>query len=314
MRGKMDMQINHLFNDSGIFTPGESKHEQKEELREEFAQKGKSPTWSDFGQNLTIYSYKTAENYKDVWHQVGDFAKQNGINNIEKLDGNTVTKFLESKIDQDVSLNTFRQYAAACGKLEVALEMYAEKHDTGNTYNYDLSEVRSLANETLEMPNGTRAYDDPSALIGQLDGRSELIANLQYEGGFRISEVLTLKAENLQDGIIHIDNTKGGLPRDILNVTPKTYSKLEIHLAENGGNFCGAGEIKSVADSYREDLKIASVESGQSYTGSHGLRWNYCQESYSTHIKNGATPERALSACSSEMGHRRSDITLHYLK
>lgn len=315
MRGKMDIQINHLFNSSGIFTPGESKHQQKEELREEYSQQGKSyPTWENFGDKLTICSYRTAEAYKDVWHQLGNFAKESGIKNIEKLDSNTVSKFLKSKINQDVSLNTFRQYAAACGKLEMALNMYAEKFSTGNSYSFDLKDVRSLGNEKLEMPQGTRAYDNPAALINQLDGRSELIASLQYEGGFRISEVLTLKAENLQDGVIHIDNTKGGLPRDILTVTNETYSKLESHLQDNGGTFCNSGEIEKVANDYRDDLKTASVKTGQSFTGSHGLRWSYCQESYSNHIKDGVSPEKALSLCSSELGHRRSDITLHYLK
>lgn len=126
--------------------------------------------------------------------------------------------------------------------------------------------------------------------------------------------MLTLKAENLQSGVIHIDNTKGGLPRYILNVSPENYSKLENYLKENGGRFCEAGQIDKVANDFRSDLKEASASTGQAYTGSHGLRWNYCQESYSIHLKNGESPEKSLSSCSSEMDHRRSDITLHYLK
>lgn len=308
----MDDQITHLFNASGIFTPGESKHEQKEELRSEMAENDKKPSWHDFGQNLTICSYRTAENYKDVWHQCANWCHDNKdiqLKNIEKIDGNMISKFLEHKVDEGVSLNTFRQYASAMDKMGVALEMYNNKE-----YSFDLKEVRALGNEKLEMPEGTRAYDNPAAIIDALSGRSELIASMQHEGGFRISEVLTLKIDNLKgDGVVGIDNTKGGLYREI-QLSPETYEKLKDYLEANEGRFCGSGEIKEVADAYRADVKGAATATGQAYTGSHGLRWNYAQETYAHYIKEGYTPEQALKATSKDMGHQRTDITLHYLK
>lgn len=317
MRGKMDMQVNHLFNDSGIFTPGESKHDMKEDLRSDMAADGQKTTWHDFGQNLTICSYKTAENYKDVWHQCANWAKDNmGMKNLENFNGDIGSKWLETKIDQGVSLNTFRQYASAIEKLGVALEMY-----NGKEYDLKLDDVRSLGNEKLEMPEGTRAYDNPAAIVDALSGRSELIASLQYTGGFRISEVATLQAENLKgDNIVGIDNTKGGKYREI-QLSPQLYSKLESYLEENNGRFCpaGPGEVERVGTEFREDLKIAAAATGQAYTGSHGLRWNYAQETYSSLIagedgKAPMTPEQSLKETSMRMGHMRSDVTLHYTR
>ena len=78
------------------------------------------------------YSYSTADAYRDVWRACLGHAKENlGIKDIEKLSGEAVRAFLDSKIDQGVAKATFGQYAAACEKLEVALNRYAEQHSTG---------------------------------------------------------------------------------------------------------------------------------------------------------------------------------------
>ena len=68
-------------------------------------------------------------------------------------------------------------------------------------------------------------------------------------------------------------------------------------------------------DAYRADLKAASEKSGQEYTGSHGLGWNFAQKRFNELQENeNLTYKQALKQVSEEMGHHRADITEHYLR
>lgn len=312
MRGGIDSQITHLFNSSDIFQPGASKHDLKQEVRTEYSDHGKRADWHDIGKQLPIISYNTAEAYKDVWHQAANFCKTNyGVKNIEKLSSENMSGFLAAKVNGGIAKSTFQQYSAACEKLEVALNMYANKFNTGNSYVFDLSDIRAYSNDKLDGNKHSRAYYDPMAVIGALEGRSEIIASIQYEGGARVSEVLSLRLDNfLANNRVLLDNTKGGLDR-VISLPSEVYQRGLAHVANNGGRFIGDEDIKTAADKYRLDLKTVA---GCGYQGSHGLRWNFAQESYARHIKNGMTPEQALATVSKELGHTRSDITLHYLK
>lgn len=327
MRGNMDGQVNHLFVDSQIFQEGADKHELKEEIRADYESRGEKCGWEELGKELPICSFKTAEAYKDVWHQCAKWGKENfKLNNIEKIDDKIINAFLEHKIkDDDISKSTFQQYAAALSKLEVALDKYAEKNETGKEYNFDLSPSRELGAELPSNKDISRAYDDPSALVGAVSDKDEkfgLIAELQYEGGCRVSEVLSLKEESFKEpGKIELENTKGGLVRTI-EVRIETWEKTKAFVEEKGGFYeRGAEAMKDVADEYRNCLKESASETGQSYEGSHGLRWSYSQESYQSHMKgdieNGIapkSPEASCQAVANEIGHHRSDITLHYLQ
>ena len=72
IRGSINFQVNQVFLKSGIFCPGESKHAAKDVARQAGAQ-----TWADLGKSLNIYSYGTAQVYKDTWHQACHWIKDN---------------------------------------------------------------------------------------------------------------------------------------------------------------------------------------------------------------------------------------------
>jgi len=62
-----------------------------------------------------------------------------------------------------------------------------------------------------------------------------------------------------------------------------------------------------------EDLKEASLLSGQVYQGSHGFRYNFAQEKYEQLLSDGFGHWEALKEVSELMGHHRPEITMHYL-
>lgn len=319
MRGSVNYQVNQIFVKSKIFTPGGSKHLEKAEAREAGAR-----TWADLGEALNIYSYNTAETYKDTWHQFGHFARAElGVRDLEKLSGQHILTFLETRIADGVKYSTFQKEAAALGKFENAINKFAVITGSGKQYDFrsGMADIRKEAAQILERFQGTRAYSDPDQIIQKMTNENyRLAASIQHEGGARLYEASKIDPDQLSGrgtdphtgkavGFVRLDpaDTKGGKGR-MISVFPETYNKLEAHISEYG-----EFRIKS-SNSYRNALERASVASNQEYTGSHGLRWNYAQERVFELQKAGLTYDQAISQTSWDMGHERADITEHYLR
>jgi len=307
VRGSINYQVNQIFLQSQIFTPGLSKHGAKAEARAAGAISS-----ADVGKSLNIYSYSTAQTYKDVWHQFGHYCRgELKIRDLEKsLTGEHVRAYLQSRIADGIKYATFKKEAAALGKFENALNRFAE--NTGSAQRYDfrsgMSEVRQEA-------------ADPSALIEKITNDNyNLAAFIQHESGARVYEASKIDADQLsgrgtdphtgkQVGFVRLDpsDTKGGKGRTIA-VSLETYERLEAHIAQEG-----IFRIKD-SNSYRNALGRAAAASNQEYTGSHGLRWNYAQERVEELQRAGLTYDQAISQTSWDMGHERADITEHYLR
>ncbi|MGD0587064.1 MAG: hypothetical protein ABSA86_15060 [Oryzomonas sp.] len=312
MRGSTVYQVQQVFQ--AVNEIGSSKHAAKAEARAEGA-----ATWHQVGKELGVYSYSTADAYRDVWRACLAYAKENlGIRDIEKLSGEAVRAFLVSKVDQGVAHATFGQYAAACEKLEVALNRYADQNSTGREYGFstEIQGARDVA-VNLERFEGSRAYANPDRLVAAVENeRHNLVASIQREGGCRISEANHVTRDQLRGlredprtgelkGWFEVEG-KGGKEREI-GVSPETYSRMEVAVA-NGARF------EFDKDAYRADLKEAAAKTGQDYEGSHGLRWSWAQERHAELQERGMTYEQSLSVVSQEMGHERGDITEHYLR
>lgn len=318
MRGSINWQVRQVF--SAVNQIGQSKHAGKQSVRSQLSDEKKAATWHAMGKRMGVYSYKTADAYRDVWRVLLGYAKvEYGLKDIEKLSGEHVRAYLEAKIDQGVAHATFMQYAAAIEKLETALNCYSEIHNTQGEYSFtvEIEEARHEAHLELDRFEGSRAYNNPEKLISAItDGRHKLVASIQYEGGPRVHETSLIKPGQLwgfrEDKITgnlrgYMDvKGKGGKPNEI-SLTRQTFQCLENCLDKDG-------EFRIDKDRYRSDLRRAAAETEQKYTGSHGLRWSYAQNRFMEAQRCGLTYEPALSLVSEELGHERSDITEHYLK
>jgi site-specific recombinase XerD len=305
MRGGMGAQVTQVFNQSGIFQPERSKHEAKAEARESGAKNS-----AEIAEKTAIYSYQTAESYKDVWHQIADFAKENcDLRDIEKLSATDVKAYLENRAAEGVAYSTFQKEVAAINKLENALNSYADKRGTGREYDFRsvTHQVKVEQGKTLERSDLHRAYSNPQAVIGSIERADhKLAAQLQYNGGARINEMYLIKATQLKgDGKVLVRG-KGGKMRE-LQVSEKIYSELKSHIEKNG-------TFQINKDDYGRDLRAAALATGQDATGSHGLRWNFAQNRMVELQQSGQVYEQALVVVSNEMGHERADITEHYLR
>ncbi len=306
MRGNINYQVHQVFKE--IIAFGQSKHEAKAEARADGAN-----TWHDIGKEIGIFSYATADQYRDIAKDLMNYVKQEfHVKDIEKLSSEHIQAYLESKIAEGVRYNTFQKYAAALEKLEVALNKYAETHDTGNQYSFDIKDVRQQASEVLERSQVTRAYEDPKALVNSIQNPEyRTIAQAQHEGGFRISELNHLSEKNFKEGnVFQVISGKGGKDREV-PLSKETYQSLKSLLDKADKS---DGKYKFNMNDYRNALKEAARASNQDYTGSHGLRWNFAQEKFMELQQHGRTYEQALQEVSNLLGHERPDITEHYLR
>jgi len=300
MRGSVVNQVQTVFK--SIIRFGESKHEAKEEARQNGAK-----TWHDIGKSINIYSYNTADSYRQIAIEAFKYIKENfNVKDITKIESQHVNSYLESKIEANVKYSSFQKYAAAMEKLEVALERF-----TNQKYNFfDLTEARELAQKVLERTDAHRAYSDPQKLIDAVSNKTyRILAEAQLTGGFRVHELNYLKLSQFSDNSHSITvQGKGGKIREI-ELNEKIYNELKA-IVEKSDN----QKLVFSADSYRNELKAAAERTNQSYNGSHGLRWNYAQSLFKELQQSGKTYEQSLFIVSHALGHNRSDITEHYLR
>lgn len=319
MRGSVKFQCNAIYHKSGIDQIGQSRKSAKEEAR----QSG-SKTAHEVGKKTGVHSFKTKETYLTPWRGVLSHAKENfGVKDIEKITGDHVRSYLLSKIDERVSKSTFKTYASAMQKLEVALNRFNDSNESFHgkiDYNFtqDINDVRELGRDLAPFA-GTRAYDDPHELVRHVEDRFRLLAEIQLEAGLRVHELGTIRPEKTfgeqkftlvpgrKAGVFEVKG-KGGKVRKV-GVSPQTYQKMLAALDSNGGRF------RFSEKEYNEALKGASERTGQSYNASHGLRWNYAREMMVSLQRDGKhSYEQSLRHVSEMMGHNRPDITEHYLR
>jgi len=300
LRGNISYQVHQVF--STIISFGSSKHEAKEIARNE----NNARTWHQVGKNLLVYSYATADSYRDIAKEAFSYIKQSfRVKDITKIQSEHIQSYLESKIEANVKYSTFQKYAAAMEKLEMALSRY-----TNQEYNFDLTEVRELAQQTLQKTEQHRAYENPKAVINAIENSTyRTLAQAQLESGARVHELNHLKAEQFKEDTNTIQvQGKGGKIRD-LELSEKTYNELKS-LVENSQD----KKLVFSTDAYRNELKAACERTGETYNGTHGLRWSYAQSTFAKLQQQRKTYEESLSIVSQKMGHERSDITEHYLK
>ena len=242
MRGSTNGQVQELYHKSGVKRIGESKHEAKARARVHLAGEGVAASWHAVGKRLGIYSYKTADVYRDIWNQVFKHAKTEfKVKDIEKLEVEHIQSYLEAKIEKGVAHSTFSQHVSAIEKLESALNGYAEGKGSGRVYDFSegIRNTKGNAHKTLERFSGSRAYDNPRGLIEAIENPvHRLVAKIQLESGARVRECTYLNRDNIrgikndpvtgkEKGVFYVTRAKGGKAGDKY-VSVETY-KLWVH-------------------------------------------------------------------------------------
>lgn len=308
-------QISALERESGYLHIDDGHH--KAEDRQRLIDDGMTNRHEQ-GKAMGIYERATLVKYNNIYKQYLRAERAEGRPmDLKATTAAKVDAWLTSKWEGGCSPSTMRGYCEAMAKLEGMLETVLSKN--GQTWQHTesmnnvLAEHRAEANAAT-LPIGERqprAFEDPQAVVAAIsDPRAQLAAELQLATGLRVHDVTYVRVN--ADGSLDI-NSKAGY-RDPQFAVP---SRLVAELREFGkGNMLPDGSTTYNLISYKQysgALKAAAESCGERYTGTHALRHNYAQASYTEHRTNGMTDLQARSAVAEELFHHRTCVTYNYI-
>ena len=300
---KITAMIDRAYDKSGVRQIGESRHDDKLQA----VANGASNS-HEIMQSTGVHSWATEHKVKGQMHIFAEYCKVN--HNTRELTGikpNVITGFLEQMSDRGYSQKTFDSYCSTLERFAVIFDKaYPDNSNRAETWHSAISEAREeLRDSFVQLNTGTRAYNDPQAIVaGLTDDACRMAGMLQLNHGLRLSDACKLQEIRDMGLVAH---SKGGQPINNL------YSKLSTE-EKNLLNSLKPEDFKGLRERYQHDLKESALNLGENYNGTHGLRHNYAQQQYNGYIESGCTPREALLRTAEDMGHHRPDITLQYLR
>jgi hypothetical protein len=268
--------------------------------------KSKSDLLGQNGQKVSIknHSIKSQQNFRTVLTQYINFIKDNYEGKVLKhINNDTILQFIAYKTNQ-VQGNTINTYISAFGKISDNL------NDLGiNFTDRDIiTDYRTiLKNHNIELHthNVNRSYEKPLELVNYMREHTlfGLSASLQYFSGLRLDDATNFsKLAINQDNTLKVTGSKGGI-----NYTTKALPKWLINELQQAKE----QNIHIDKDEYRKALIDASNGTGQNYTGTHGLRYNFANERVRELKDKSLSQNEAMLKASLEMGHSRISIILN---
>jgi hypothetical protein len=260
-----------------------------------------------------VHSFEYKDEVLRTARDIGRFAFKYGVKDLSKILYEIVDKWFLEKIDRDVSRDTLRNYLSHIVKIQIALEAIAL--DEQVTYigytKEELSSIHSMLKSLNKNGYINRAYSNPGAVVSNLEENEYYVGLLQYRYGLRVTEAAHIKHSQI-DGYTLMIQGKGGYFQ-YKELTPELSDAIIERMVE--------GVFKINQNSYRKNLEESARIEGETYHGTHGLRYNYAQNLYFNHynenVENGMSyidaHKTALKQTSEEIGHHRAEITMHYL-
>ncbi|WP_373072065.1 hypothetical protein [Sulfurimonas sp.] len=299
MKGSINNQANQLWKVSdGI---GVSKKDSRENS-------GIS-AMSGHKMSYKIHSLRSKQEFIRISKELLTYAKTvYGIKDMQQINNQVVSTFITDKIEDGILRDSLSSYISLLQKVQINLDKMPKKIDAhNNLYSIDkLKELRvEIDKHAVSSKHVNKAYTNPNSIVSSVEGDLKIAAQLQVQNGLRVHEATRIKSNNmLGKNTIHVQG-KGGFTRDV-RVEPKLYKEIEKHI-----NKYGSYNIEY--RNYYNELKNAVSLNNEKWNGTHGLRYNYAQRKMAEYQRE--MPYRsALQKVSFELGHKRADITKHYLK
>lgn len=254
-----------------------------------------------------IHSSLTLARYKSVWRNYLSYCRDAGFGKDPRRYGpETVSDYLQHRIDGGCSANTLQSIGSALGKWAAACDR-AYGGDRFSTWAKPIAEARALGRQVCpRLDQETRAFHDPWKVIGAMtDPRARLAATIQLTTGLRAMNVTRLQLN--QDGSLFV-RSKAGFTVPHFAIPPQISAVLR-EMADP------SGKVNLIAyKPYIAAIQAACAATGEHYTGSHAFRHNYAQARYAELRQGGMSVDRAKMQVSEELFHHRLDIIDTYLR
>ncbi len=252
---------------------------------------------------LSNLSESTEDAYKSGIKGLMNWAYQtHGIKDPFQITSSHIKEFGMHLVNCGFSQNRLSGYSKA-------ISYYAKvmtKYDHDPKWQEGLKEIRNYKSLCIDKEHA-RAYSAPNAIIGALEGKAGIAAELQYKCGLRISDACFIRGRHWDPvkgaGVV---NSKNG--QEIHFRPPLELAQKITAIIKEEGKF--AINIRV----YNNELKTAVSKTGQVWQSSHGLRHNAAIDYMLKCKANGMTYQQALRATGDMLGHHRSceDVTKTY--
>ena len=312
-------QINYIVQESGRVEIGSTttRHEQVQAAREAGYTKPE-----DVAKRTSITKSNTYEKYKAEWKAFGQWQRQHpevcGEHPmIKTMTPDQVGAYLQDLSARVGSYETFNLACKGLNKLDGMIQD-ATRGKFAPNIGQTIKMWREIGRETLPgggREHAPRAFVDPQAVIGCLrNDRNELAAEIQLRTGLRAGDVCTMTLN--PDGKTFFINSKCGnrfpcyqLPAD-LTERVKALAPQYGQVQENGS--CKISVVSSYK-SYLRDIAQSCKACGETYSGSHSLRYNFARALFLELRAQGMDIDHAKAKVSEALFHHRIDITERYL-
>ena len=255
-----------------------------------------------------VHAFQSKDEFIRIAKSLLTYArKHHNIKDFQAINRETIEGFIYQYIENGLYRKTISSYISVLSKIQVVLSKIPkkiEKHEQLFSQK-DLKNMRKVVNALCSnSKHKNRAYINPNSLITDIPQGSKICFQLQFNYGLRVSEASLIRPSQLKDNNTIKIQGKSGRIRYI-RVSFKLYKSIEKEIKKNGS-------YHRDYNVYRKDLMNAVEKSGEKWTATHGLRYNFAQQKVEEYMKE-MTHEKALLKVSSELGHNRKEITNHYL-
>jgi len=249
------------------------------------------------------HSIKELQNMRSITTQYINYVKENYDGKVaNNINSDSAKSFLEHKAEQ-VSSGTLNTYISTMNKISDNLN----KDSIGTLSREDIQSIKSdiKENYSLAKNHENRAYNDPISIRNEMSHTPfSISSDLQHEAGLRANDSIDSSKWTINDdNSLTIHGSKGGITYQTAILSDSLINRVSEAKEMN---------YKANYTEYKDTLKEAVQSTGQNWSGTHGLRYNFAQEQVSQLQEQGYTKAQSDGLTSLYMGHSRLDITKHY--
>jgi integrase len=258
-----------------------------------------------------VHSNNYDKAIKNTALSLAQFAKENNIKDMEKINNETIEKYINEKIKKGITNKSISASLSHLMKIRNALnQTFYSRTAKENKLLFSKDKIKELREKANLIAKKTdkskiKSYSNPNIFLSKIAKRSSLQVELMMKSGIRVNDAIFIKKEQLLTHNQIRFKSKGGKVF-IKEIEPVLYEKIKKAVLNNSYNI-------AYKTFYRDMQKVAK-ENQIPWSGTHGLRHSWAKKDYSDNLKNGLSNEKSLLKTSQEMAHNRGEITKLYIQ
>jgi len=257
-----------------------------------------------------IHSTNYDKAVKNTALLLAQFAKNNRIKDMEKIDNAIIEKYINEKIQKGITNKSISVSLSHMMKIQHALnQIFYNKKGRENTLLFTKEKIKELREKANKIAKKTdkskiKSYANPNIFLSKIAKRSSLQVELMMKSGIRVNDAIYIKKDQLLTHNQIRFRSKGGKVF-IKKIDPFLYQKIKKAVESNTYNI----QYKT----FYRDMQRVAKENNIPWAGTHGLRHAWAKKDFSNNLKSGLSNEKSLLKTSENLAHNRAEITKLYI-